>query len=116
MDATARPLDEATAAELARVNAELEAVSARHDEMAGWTSASAEIPARNGGALVVEALQEEDGGVSYRVDRRSVDADEDWSVARPPTRSPPRRAGCARSPNWPVNWPARRAGRRPWMQ
>ncbi|MEV0944935.1 hypothetical protein AB0I90_31785 [Micromonospora wenchangensis] len=81
MDATARPLDEATAAELARVTAELEAASARHDEMAGWTSASAEIPARNGGALVVEALQEEDGGVSYRVDRRPVDADEDWSVA-----------------------------------
>ncbi|EEP69807.1 DNA-binding protein [Micromonospora sp. ATCC 39149] len=80
MYATARPLDEATAAELARVTAELEAVSARHDEMAGWASAAAEISARNGGALVVEALQEEDGGVSYRVDRRPADADEDWSA------------------------------------
>ncbi|MEU0082019.1 hypothetical protein ABZY58_29315 [Micromonospora tulbaghiae] len=41
-----------------------------------------EIPARNGGALVIEALQEEEeeGGVSYRVDRRPADADEQWSV------------------------------------
>ncbi|MFI2667574.1 hypothetical protein [Micromonospora carbonacea] len=80
MDATARPLDQATASELARVTTELEAVTVRHDEMAGWASASTQIPARNGGALVVEALQEEDGGVSYRVDRQPVDADEDWNV------------------------------------
>ncbi|MFG1804614.1 hypothetical protein ACGFI4_31170 [Micromonospora carbonacea] len=80
MDATARPLDQATATELARVTTELDAASARHDEMAGWVSASGEIPARNGGALVVEALQEEDGGVSYRVDRRPANADEDWSA------------------------------------
>ncbi|WP_091287210.1 hypothetical protein [Micromonospora haikouensis] len=80
MDATARPLDQTTVAELDRVTAELGVVSVRHDEMAGWASASAEIPARNGGTLVVEALQEEDGGVSYRVDRQPADADEDWSV------------------------------------
>jgi hypothetical protein len=56
MEATAQSLDAATAAELERVTAELDAASTRYEEMAGWTTASAEIPARNGGALVFEAL------------------------------------------------------------
>ncbi|HKT03496.1 MAG TPA: hypothetical protein VJT31_28545 [Rugosimonospora sp.] len=39
-----------------------------------------EVPARNGGALVIEAMQEEEeGGVRYRVERKPADADEDWS-------------------------------------
>ena len=81
MEATAQPLDPATAAELERVTADLDAVSRQVEDRGGWPRATVEIPARNGGALVIEALQEEEeGGVSYRVDRRPADADEQWNV------------------------------------
>lgn len=79
LEAVARPLDAVTAAERQRVQAELDTVSNRYEELNGGVSASAEIPARNGGALVLEAIQQEDGGVHYRLDRRPTDADEDWS-------------------------------------
>ncbi|MFD4208210.1 hypothetical protein ACFWRG_19715 [Micromonospora tulbaghiae] len=81
MEATAQPLDPATATALQRVTSDLDAIGRVLDERGGWPSATVEIPARNGGALVIEALQEEEeGGVSYRVDRRPADADEQWSV------------------------------------
>jgi hypothetical protein len=81
MEATARPLDPATAADLQRVTAELDEANRTYDQMAGWPSATVEIPARNGGALVIEAIQrEEEGGVDYRVDRKPADAPADWST------------------------------------
>jgi hypothetical protein len=81
MEATAQPLDAATAAELERVTANLDAVGQTLDERGGYASAGVEIPSRNGGALVVEAMQEEEeGGVRYRVERKPADADEDWYV------------------------------------
>jgi len=80
MEATAQPLDAATAAELDRVVVAHDAASEQYDARAGWASATAEIPARNGGALVIEAIQEEEGGVRYKVDRKPADADEDWSA------------------------------------
>ncbi|MEN3308908.1 MAG: hypothetical protein V7603_5110 [Micromonosporaceae bacterium] len=80
-EATAQPLDAATAAELKRVTAQLDEANTKYDVMAGWPSATAEIPARNGGALVIEAVQrEEEGGVDYRVDRKPADAADDWSA------------------------------------
>lgn len=78
LEATAQPLDPQTAAELQRVTAQLDEANRKHDAMAGWASATAEIPAHNGGALVVEAVQREEGGVDYRVDRKPADAAADW--------------------------------------
>ncbi|WP_089156024.1 hypothetical protein [Micromonospora sp. NBS 11-29] len=81
MEVTAQPLDPPTAAALQRFTADMDAIGRVLDERGGWPSATVEIPARNGGALVIEALQEEEEGrVSYRVDRRPADADEQWSV------------------------------------
>jgi hypothetical protein len=77
--ATARPLDPATAAELDRVTADLAVVSDRHEQMAGASTASAQIPARHGGSLVIDAVQQEDGGVEYQLDRKPATAAEDWS-------------------------------------
>ncbi|GGM23133.1 hypothetical protein ACFFX1_10700 [Dactylosporangium sucinum] len=80
IDATARPLEPGEAAELERITADLNAVNARMDELGGFVSATAEIPARNGGALVIEAVQKDEcGGVSYNVARRPADADEEWT-------------------------------------
>jgi hypothetical protein len=78
LEAVARPLDPDTAAELHRVSAELAAASDRHEQMAGGITASAQIPARNGGALVIDAIQQDDGGVRYHIDRKPADADDDW--------------------------------------
>ncbi|MFF0182622.1 hypothetical protein ACFYPF_26385 [Micromonospora sp. NPDC005223] len=81
MEAAAQPLDPATAAELQRVTADMDAVGRQVEDRGGWPSATVEIAARNGGALVIEALQEEEeGGVRYRVDRWPADADEQWTV------------------------------------
>ncbi|WDQ00099.1 hypothetical protein PVK74_30480 [Micromonospora chalcea] len=81
MEATAQPLEPATATALQQVTSDLDAIGRVLDEQGGWLSATVEIPARNGGALVIEALQEEEEvGVSYRVDRRPADADEQWSA------------------------------------
>jgi hypothetical protein len=83
IDATARPLEPGEAAELQRITTELDAVAAKTDAMGGYASATAEIPARNGGALLIEAMQkEEDGGVEYRLARKPADADDDWSPAQ----------------------------------
>ncbi|MCX5070777.1 hypothetical protein OOJ91_33575 [Micromonospora lupini] len=81
METTAQPLDPAAAAELRRVTADRDAVDQTLDARGGLASATVEISARNGGALVIEAVQEEEeGGVQYRVDRRPADAGEEWSV------------------------------------
>lgn len=77
-DATARPLAPAAPADLARVTAELADVSQRHERMNGAVTATAEVPGRNGGALVLVAIQQEDGGVRYQVDRKPADADAEW--------------------------------------
>jgi hypothetical protein len=80
IDATARPLAPSEAADLRRITTELNTVNTRMDELGGWTSATAEIPARNGGALVVEATQKDEyGGVTYTADRKPADADDDWT-------------------------------------
>ena len=80
IDATARPLESGEAADLRRITAELDTVTARMDELGGWASATAEIPARNGGALVIEAIQNSEyGGVTYKVDRKPADADDGWT-------------------------------------
>jgi hypothetical protein len=106
MDATAQPPDPGTAAELKRVTADLDEANKKFDERAGYASATAEIPARNGGALVVEAIQEQEGGVRYKVDRKPADPDEEWSVEPTATRSPPPPAGGGRPPSSPVTYPA----------
>lgn len=80
IDATARPLAPGEAVDLQRITADLDAVTTRMDALGGWTSATAEIPARNGGALVLEAMQKDEyGGVDYRVGRKPADADDEWS-------------------------------------
>jgi hypothetical protein len=80
VEATARPLELADAARLAQVTADLEAANQRFEDLAGAVTASAEIPARNGGALVIEGVQQdENGGVTYKIDRKPADAEEDWT-------------------------------------
>jgi hypothetical protein len=79
LEQQARPLDPAAAAELRRVCAALDAARDSYEEMSGGVSASAEVPARNGGSLLIQAVQQEDGGVSYQASRRPADAGEDWS-------------------------------------
>jgi hypothetical protein len=80
LDAQAQPLDQATATELARVTAELDAVDNRWEEMTDYPTASAEIPAQNGSSLVVQALQQEEGGVTYQLGRKPADTHEEWSL------------------------------------
>lgn len=78
VEESALPLDPATAAELARVSAELNATRDRYERMNGGVTACGQVPARNGGALVVEAIQLEDGGVQYHVGCRPAGAEEGW--------------------------------------
>jgi hypothetical protein len=80
MEATAQPLDAATAAKLEQVVAESDEVGTQLEERGGVAITTIEVPAVNGGALVIEAMQEEEtGGVRYRAERKPADADEDWS-------------------------------------
>lgn len=80
LEANAGQLSDADAARLAQVTTDLDAVDQRIEDLAGAVSASAEIPGRNGGALVLEAIQrDEHGGVDYKVDRKPADADDDWN-------------------------------------
>jgi hypothetical protein len=68
------------ATELARITAELDTVNERMDKLGG-ASVTAEVPARNGGSLVIEATQKDEyGGVNYRIERKPADADEEWST------------------------------------
>lgn len=79
LEQQAQPLDTAAAAELHRVCAALDAARDRYDELSGGVSASVQIPARNGGFFIVQAVQQEDGGVRYQASRRPADADADWT-------------------------------------
>lgn len=79
LEARARPLDPADEAKLRQVVADHDRLEADIGALAGDVSASAEVPALNGGSLVIQAVQDEEGGVDYRVARKPADADEDWS-------------------------------------
>jgi hypothetical protein len=59
--------------------------------MAGCPTAAAEIPALNGGSLVIQAIQQEEGGVSYEVGRKPADAHDEWSIesSSDPFSTPP---------------------------
>ncbi|MFC4066749.1 hypothetical protein [Actinoplanes subglobosus] len=84
LQARAKPLPEALAAQLRQVIAEHDELSTRLDDLGGETTARVQVPARDGAVLIVEAEQrEEEGGVNYFVTTSRPSGDDDTPDPEP---------------------------------